>query len=153
MIKEYNVKKFCCEDISLIENYNKAVADKMQTWHCHHRAEILPCGKYSAIDLMNFKLYWNRPAAELIFLTPGEHHRIHSTGFRFSQESNAKKSKSMVGGKNHFYRKKHTKKSRTKMSVTLHELKWWNNGTVSVRKRNCPLGFVAGRMKKRKLGD
>ena len=36
MINE-GVKKFCNEDISLIENYNKAISDSNQTWDCHHR--------------------------------------------------------------------------------------------------------------------
>ena len=34
------VKYFCCEDISLIENYKDAVEDKTQIWDCHHRREI-----------------------------------------------------------------------------------------------------------------
>ena len=34
-----NVKKFCCEDISKIENYAAAIADTTQTWECHHRME------------------------------------------------------------------------------------------------------------------
>ena len=31
-----NVKLFCCEDASNIENYDKAIADKENIWHCHH---------------------------------------------------------------------------------------------------------------------
>lgn len=39
--KDYKrFKKYCCEDISLIENYEKAVNDKTQTWCCHHKLEI-----------------------------------------------------------------------------------------------------------------
>ena len=67
----------CSEDISLIENYQEAVSDDTQIWHCHHRGEILPCGVFSQHDLKKFGLYWHRPASELIFLTPSEHHRIH----------------------------------------------------------------------------
>ena len=37
MICEHYARKFCCEDISLIENYALAVADTTQTWDCHHR--------------------------------------------------------------------------------------------------------------------
>ena len=73
-------KKFCCEDTSLIENYDKAVADTTQTWDCHHRGEILPCGRFSPNDLNKFGLYFNRPAAELIFLTKAEHTRLHFKG-------------------------------------------------------------------------
>ena len=34
MINEYCAKKFCCEDLSLIENHALAVADTTQTWDC-----------------------------------------------------------------------------------------------------------------------
>ena len=80
MINEYYAKSFCCEDISLIENYDKAIADTTQTWDCHHRVEILPCGRFSTDDLIKFGLYWKRPASELIFLTKTEHNRLHKTG-------------------------------------------------------------------------
>ena len=80
MINEYYAKKFCCEDLSLIENYDKAIADTTQTWDCHHRGEILPCGRFSRDDLKKFGLYFNRPAAELIFLTPSEHRLLHLKG-------------------------------------------------------------------------
>ena len=33
-------KKFCKDDISLIENFDKAISDSNQTWDCHHRREI-----------------------------------------------------------------------------------------------------------------
>ena len=39
MIAFYKVKKFCCEDISLIENYEQALNDQTQMWECHHRKE------------------------------------------------------------------------------------------------------------------
>ena len=80
MINEKNVKKFCCEDLSLIENYELAVNDTTQTWHCHHRGEVLPCGRFSVSDLKKFELYFNRPAAELIFLTPTAHRQLHNKG-------------------------------------------------------------------------
>ena len=70
------VEIYCCEDISLIENYEQAANDKTQIWHCHHRLGV----KLSAAELIEFGLYWNRPASELIFLTPSEHHLIHSLG-------------------------------------------------------------------------
>ena len=85
MINEYYAKKFCCEDISLIENYDKAIADTTQTWECHHRGEILPCGRFSRDDLKKFGLYFNRPAAELIFLTPTAHRQLHYKGIPLSE--------------------------------------------------------------------
>ena len=86
MINEYYAKKFCCEDISLIENYDIAVADTTQTWDCHHRGEILPCGRFSIADLKKFGLYYKRPASELIFLTKAEHIRLHKSGVPLSED-------------------------------------------------------------------
>lgn len=80
MINEYYAKKFCCEDLSLIENYDKAISDTTQTWDCHHRGEVLLCGRFSVSDLKKFELYFNRPASELIFLTRSEHRRLHLKG-------------------------------------------------------------------------
>lgn len=92
MICEETAKKYCCEDLSNIENYETAINDTTQTWHCHHRGEILPCGRFSADDLNKFGLYFNRPAAELIFLTPAKHKRLHTTGNNLSDETKKKMS-------------------------------------------------------------
>lgn len=73
-----NVQMFCCEDISLIENYDKAINDNTQMYECHHRNEII-LNKYVE-ELIVEDLYFNRPASELIFLTKQEHRKIH-TGF------------------------------------------------------------------------
>ena len=86
MISEYYAKKFCCDDISLIENYDIAVADTTQTWHCHHRGEVLPCGRFSIDDLKKFGLYYSRPATELIFLTPTAHRQLHQNGVPLSED-------------------------------------------------------------------
>ena len=80
MICEETAKKYCCEDLGLIENYELAINDTTQMWHCHHRGEVLPCGRFLRADLKKFGLYYNRPAAELIFLTPTEHHSLHNKG-------------------------------------------------------------------------
>ena len=80
MINERCAKSYCCEDLSLIENYALAIADTKQTWDCHHRGEMLPCGRFSHNDLKKFGLYYKRPAAELIFLTKAEHTRLHKIG-------------------------------------------------------------------------
>lgn len=83
MINENYAKKFCKEDITLIENYDKAIADNSQTWECHHRDEVkvLPSSVVvirSKQDLLNNDRYYNCPANELIFLTKSEHSRLHS---------------------------------------------------------------------------
>ena len=85
MICEYYAKKFCSEDLSLIENYELAINDTTQTWECHHRGEVLPCGRFSRDDLKKFGLYYKRPAAELIFLTPFDHRQLHMKGVPLSE--------------------------------------------------------------------
>ena len=40
MICIKTAKKFCKDDISKIENYDKAIADTTQTYECHHRLEL-----------------------------------------------------------------------------------------------------------------
>lgn len=93
MICEYKVRKFCCEDISLIENYDKAIADTTQTWHCHHRLELIETGAVvnsSMQDLKDWGIYYNRPADELIFLTKSEHRRLHSKHKVFTEETKRK---------------------------------------------------------------
>lgn len=78
MINFKKVSRFCCENISLIENYDKAINDISQTWHCHHRFET---DKHMSRDeLIDANMYFYRPANELIFLTKSEHRRIHSIG-------------------------------------------------------------------------
>ena len=83
MINEICAKNYCIEDISLIENYEKAITDTTQTWVCHHRDEVkvLPSGMTvisSYKDLKENGRYYGRPANELIFLTKSEHIRLHN---------------------------------------------------------------------------
>lgn len=91
MISLYTVRRYC-KDFHLIKNYEKAINDDTQTWHCHH---ILEESGYSGKDLMNLGLYYNRPPEELIFLTPFEHKQLH--GLNMSDETKEKKRKSMMG--------------------------------------------------------
>lgn len=73
-----NTKKYyCCEDISLIENYDKAINDLTEKYDCHHRLEIQGDKRFSVDDLKEMGLYFNRPASELIFLTRSEHRHLH----------------------------------------------------------------------------
>lgn len=70
-----NIKKICKEDPSLIENYDKAIEDNTQVWECHHRKETELGLRPS--DLIRMKMYYYRPANELIFLTSSEHMKLH----------------------------------------------------------------------------
>ena len=85
MIDKRRAKSYCKEDVSKIENYDKAVNDKTQTCHCHHRDEVkvLPSGITvirSKTDLIENGRYYNCPANELIFLTKAEHNSLHHKG-------------------------------------------------------------------------
>ena len=78
MINIQNANKFCCEDISLIENYDKAIADTTQVWDCHHRLESDK--NLFVKELKSMKMYYHRPANELIFLTQFDHISLHKKG-------------------------------------------------------------------------
>ena len=79
MINSYKAKRYCCEDISLIENYSQAIADQTNMWDIHHRRECDDEGKtlFTHKQLIEMNLYHNRPASELIFVTRSMHRKIH----------------------------------------------------------------------------
>ena len=105
MIDKNRAIKYCKNDISLIENYDKAIADKTQVWHCHHRRETI----FSKSDLIEIGEYYNRPACELIFLTKSEHTRLHQLGKNVAEETCEKMSEAHKG-------KHHSEETRKKMS-------------------------------------
>ena len=92
MISERMARKFCCEDISKIENYEKAILDKINVWVCHHKNGV---GK----DLKSEGLYYHRPASELMFITREQHTALHHHGFRYSDEAIKKLRKAALGNK------------------------------------------------------
>lgn len=130
MINEENVKKFCCEDITTIENYEQAINDQSQTWHCHHRLEIQDGGtRFSSKELIANKLYYHRPASELVFLTRSEHRRLHQKGKPspnkgkkrepFSEEWKGKLSEAKKGERNHNFGKQHSEETKRKISEAI----------------------------------
>lgn len=119
MINKQSAKAYCKDDISMIENYENAINDKTQTWVCHHRRETI----FSRKDLIEIGEYYNRPAAELIFLTNSDHNRLHKLGKHHSAESRKKMSEAKKGDKNPRFgkpawnnSKHHSEESRKKMS-------------------------------------
>ena len=86
-------------DLTKIENYDKAIADKTQTWICHHRLELTLDGEFAhtAEDLERMGMYYNRPYFELIFVTPKEHGILH--GNSQSNEQKRKNSEAQRGKK------------------------------------------------------
>ena len=100
MICIQTINKYCKEDISLIENYDKAINDKEHIWDCHHKLEIGEGYTNSTEDLKLMNLYFNRPANELIFITHAEHSKLHHTGHVLSEDTKIKVSKAMKGNSN-----------------------------------------------------
>lgn len=93
----------CCNDVSLIENYEKAISDTENKWVIHHRLETHNSnGERRLVDLSEQELialgiYYNRPAEELIFLTKYEHDCLHSVGKPHTDEVLQKMSKTKLG--------------------------------------------------------
>lgn len=89
--------RYCSEDLSHIENYDKAIADDKHLWVCHHRNEIclanqsrLDRGITTYRQLIADGMYWHRPACELIFLRHDEHLRLHHNGKIVSEDTRRK---------------------------------------------------------------
>lgn len=74
MISIDKVKLYCCEDISLIENYEEAI-NSSDKWECHHKLGL----NKSKQELIDIGLYYDRPASELIFIKQSEHRALHNS--------------------------------------------------------------------------
>ena len=170
MINEKLAKIYCKNDISLIENYDQAISDTTQMWHCHHRRETVLSRK----ELIEIGEYYNRPACELIFLTKSEHNSLHklgkptwNKGKHHSVETRKKMSEALKGknlGKHHSEESKkkmslrhkgrdtwmkgkhHSAEARKKISEAQTGTHWYNNGVKSIQAKTCPEGFVPGRI-------
>ena len=79
MINEFWAKRYCSEDISLIENYKEAISDEEKMWDIHHRSECDSEGRmlFTKKQLIEMNLYYKRPASELIFVTRSMHWKLH----------------------------------------------------------------------------
>lgn len=156
MINENQARKYCKEDISKIKNYELAMNDTTQTWHCHHiLGEIL-----SRAQLKDHDFYYNVPACMLKFVTETEHISLHKKGKKrkpFTEETRKKISESHKGripwnkGKKNIYSEDTLKKLSaankghiTKGSSGMH---WYNNGVENILTYTCPDGYIKGRLK------
>ena len=155
----YGYKQYC-KDFENIENYEKALADNFVGWDCHHRLETHNSdGERREVDitrreLLALDMYYNRPSSELIFLTRREHASLHKPsdeakkklseahiGKHLSEEAKKKLSEANKG-------KKLSEETKKKLSEVRKEMRWFNNGEKCVRAKECPDGFVPGRIKK-----
>ena len=142
MINEKQARKYCGEDISAIENYEQAVADQTQTWHCHHRLEIQGPFRNSKELLKKCGMYYKVPASQLVFMKPYEHLAMHGTlitdGTRqkrskaskrkiWSNESREKLRKSLTG-------RKLSEEHKLKIGEALKGHIPWNKGKTKVNR-------------------
>ena len=162
-----------CKNYQSIENYEKAKKDNFKGWHCHHRLETHNSdGERRLVDitqkeLIALNMYYHRPAEELIFLPRSEHEAFRK-GRRHSEEarkkmSEAKKGK-YIGEKHPMYGKhpseetrkklseakkgkRHSEEAKKKMSLQKTGLRWYNNGKITIMAKECPEGFVPGRLR------
>ena len=116
MINEKTANRYCRDELSKIENYDKAIADTTQTWVIHHRLELTLDGEFAltAAQLKMHDMYYNRPYYELIFLAPAEHSRLH--GMNMSEDSRKKISEAMKGENNPLFGKHLSEETKKKMS-------------------------------------
>lgn len=128
MINESYAQKYCKDDISKIENYDKAFADPRQIWVIHHRLEMTLDGEFAHTpeELKRMDMYYNRPYFELIFLTKSEHRRLHMEGVNHpfyskhhSDETKRKLSEVNKGENNSMYGRHHSVDTKRKMSEAL----------------------------------
>ena len=179
MIGQVTLKgKYCCEDVKKIQNYQTALEDKNNSWQIHHRLEthtsdgIKRLVQLSVKELIALDMYYNRPANELIFLSVSEHRKLHGEGY--TKEPHSKECKQKISKSVKEYYSKHErvmpketikkvqegvfkyyqstkgiKQARTHSEI-MSKKRWYNNGTISVMKEECPIGFVAGRIMKKR---
>ena len=127
-------------------------------------------------ELKALNLYYHRPAEELIFLTVKEHNAFKK-GKHLSEEHKKKLSEASKGEKNPMYGKHFSEESKKKMSeakkgkklseetkkklseahkmsgsakgnTNVRGTRWFNNGKINIRSKECPSGFVPGRIKR-----
>ena len=152
-----------CKDYENIENYENALADNFKGWCCHHRLETHNSDgerrlvDISAAELKALDMYYNRQASELIFIKRSEHSSLHDErenhpfyGKHHSEEVRKKMSEANkgkhTGENNSFYGKHHSEGAKKKMSEAKKGMRFFNNGKTNIRAKECPDGFVPGRL-------
>ena len=162
--------EYFCKDYEKIENYQKAKVDNFKGWDCHHRLETHNSdGERRLVDitvaeLQALGMYYNRPPEELIFLRKGEHTALRKVsdstkkklsdtgkGKLKSEETKKKMSEAKkdryTGENNSFYGKRHSEETKKKMRKAQMGKHWYNNGEKEAFSKECPEGFVPGRLR------
>lgn len=84
MINVRQAKEFCCENISLIENYNEAFTSN-EKWDVHHKLGLW----FDRQWLIDNGFYFDQRSEMLTFIKYDEHRRLHHTGnhYRLGQRT------------------------------------------------------------------
>lgn len=161
-----------CKDYENIENYDKAKKDNFKGWECHHRLETHTSDgerrlvNISVAELKALGMYYNRPASELIFLTISEHRLYNegenssnygkpswNKGKKMSEEARKKMREAKKCEKNPMYGKHFSEEHKKKLSevhkgknIWTKGVHWYNNGKINKRAKECPDGFIPGRL-------
>ena len=78
----------------------------------------------------------------------------NALGCKRSEEARRKISEAKKGEKNAFYGKHHSEESKKRIGAAQKGNKyhlgkhWYNNGKINIRAKECPPGFVPGRLRK-----
>ena len=165
-----------CKDYQNIENYQKAKKDNFKGWECHHRLETHTSDgirrevDISQEELKALRMYYNRPPEELIFLPASEHRAFKkgennpfygkkhseeskkrigekSKGRRHSEETRRKMRESHKGKPKSEEHKKKLSESAKGKNTWIKGRRWFNNGKINKRAKECPEGFVPGRLR------
>ena len=141
-----------CKDYKNIENYEAAKKDNFKNWEVHHRLETHNSdGERRLVDITRDELkalgmYYNRPSSELIFLTKSEHQFLHQKGKQLSEETKKKLSEAKKGNIPWNKGKQLSEETKKKLSEAKKGCNWFNNGKINIRAKECPDGFIHGRL-------
>ena len=149
MISIEKAKRYCREDISHIKNYELAIADNERVWECHHINGLT----FTHKELIKMKMYYNRPASELIFLTESEHMKLHSS---FGCYAETIRKNLSLGPKDNFKGKHHTKETKDKISKALSGRtfsdEWRKKLSLAQKGKKHKLGSIFGEKFKEHYG-
>lgn len=121
----HKLKKYCCEELNNIENYQNAI-NEPELYDLHHKLGL----QHTRKELLELNLYYNRHASELIFLTHSEHTKIHMDGHNVTDETKNKISNSNKG-KTTRKGTYHSDETKQKISNSLKGHLPWRTGSHS----------------------
>ena len=166
-----------CRNYEQVENYEKAIADEENKWEMHHRREtdenksrqhLIDEGKYYDVDPSEL-IFLTRAEHNKIHNIRKHHSeetrkKMSEAQSNRSEETRKKMSENHKGmlGKTHseetrkkmsensakyWLGKQKPEEAKKKLSASIKGLKYWNNGKISIRAKECPEGFTKGRLK------